>query len=133
LYLTAEKQKGTMLSLDEKHSHKVLFYKVQWEAFLWMKKHSHWWNKHQGSSSRSLGKQPSSQPAEKTLARGKRNKIITGSHSCRKQHDVVGVAFASSEWVCPISFQCGFPPDVYFTLKKENQGLEVFKAVNHLN
>ena len=51
----------------------------------------------------------------------------------QKFYDFARVPFASSELIWTFSFQCGFSTDVYFTLKKENQGLEVIKAVNHFN
>ena len=81
----------------EKHSPTLLYTMVQWEAFLRVKEGSHWWTKHQGTSSRSLGKQASSQLAEETLARRKRSSTSTRVPLVQKQHHVVGAAIASLE------------------------------------
>jgi len=95
--LPQPKSKKTRPSLLEEHSHMLLYTKVQWEAFLRVKEGSHWWIKHQGTSSRSLGKQESSQPAEETLARRKRSSMSTRVSLMQKQHHVVGAAIASFE------------------------------------
>jgi len=64
---------------------------------------------------------------------GKTPGQTTGSHSNSFQPGFVWAALASSELFWANSLQCGSPPEVYFTLKKESRELEIIKVVKHLN
>jgi len=91
------------------------------------------WHTSLGTSSWCKGRQVSKLPGGETLPRRKRPGKVTRSHTSRIQPGFVWAALASFVHFWAISLHWGFPPEVYFTLKKENHDLEVIKAVKHLN
>ena len=86
-----------------------------------------------GTSSRCWGRLASRKPGGETLPKRKTPRQTIGSHSSRFQPGFVWAALASSELFWANSLQCGSPPEVYFTLKKESRELEIIKVVKHLN